>query len=125
MEITKILKNLGIVTVKQIDRKTAKEMIVNNHYSHKMGSNHGVYNFGIFRDDELLGVASYGYMMNPRAKIFESNVEDGMMLELNRMWIDDCLGKNAESFLIATSIKLIKKINPKIVAIQSFADGKG
>lgn len=124
MEITKTLKNLGTVTIKEIDRKTAKEMIVKNHYSHKMGSNHGKYNFGIFRDGELLGCAVYGYMMNPKAKIFTSSIEDGMMVELNRMWIDDRLGKNAESFLIATSIKLLKKINPKIVAVQSFADGR-
>ena len=124
METTKTLKNLGTITVKQIDRKIAREMIVKNHYSHKMGSNHGIYNFGIFRDNKLLGCAVYGYMMNPKAKIFTSSVEGGMMLELNRMWIDDELGKNAESFLIATSIKLIKKINPKIVAIQSFADGR-
>lgn len=124
MEITKHLKNLGTITVRQIDRKTSKDIIIKNHYSHKMGSNHGIYNFGIFRDGELLGCAVFGYMMNPKAKIFESSIEDGMMLELNRMWIDDVLGKNAESFLIATSIKLIKKINPKIVAIQSFADGR-
>lgn len=124
MEITKTLKNLGTITVKQIDRQKAKEMIVKNHYSHKMGSNHGIYNFGIFKDDRLLGVASYGYMMNPKAKIFKSSVEGGFMLELNRMWIDDELGRNAESYLIATSIKLIKKIDPKVVAIQSFADGR-
>lgn len=124
MEITKTLKKLGVITIKQIDRKTAKELIVKNHYSHKMGSNQGVYNFGIFRENKLLGVASYGYMMNPKAKIFESNIENGIMIELNRMWIDDELGKNAESFLISTSIKLLKKINPKIVAVQSFADGR-
>ena len=124
MEITKTLKNLGTVTVKQIDKKTAKEMIIKNHYSHKFGCNHGVYNFGIFRDDELLGVASYGYMMNYHARIFTCDNPNGIMLELNRMWIDDCLGRNAESYLIATTIKLLKKINPDIVAIQSFADGR-
>lgn len=124
LQITKQLKNLGTVTVKQIDKQTAREMIINNHYSHKMGSNHGLYNFGIFRDNKLMGVASYGYMMNPKCKVFESDNPNGMMIELNRMWIDDELGHNAESFLISTSIKLLKKINPDIVAVQSFADGR-
>ena len=124
MEITKQLKNLGTITFRQIDKQTAKEIIINNHYTHKVNTNHGLYNFGIFKDNKLLGVAMYGYMMNPKAKIFKSSIEDGMMIELNRMWIDDVLGKNAESFLIATSIKLLKKINPKIVAVQSFADGR-
>ena len=124
VEITKTLKNLGTITVKQIDRPTAKEMIVKHHYSHKLGSNHGVLNFGIYRDNVLMGCAVYGYMMNPKAKIFTSAVEDGIILELNRLWISDELGRNAESYLIATSIKLIKQINPKVVAIQSFADGR-
>lgn len=124
MEITKELKNLGKITIKQIDRATAKEMIIKNHYSHKMGSNHGVLNFGIYRDGKLLGCAVYGNMMNAKAKIFTSDVDGGHILELNRLWIDDELGKNAESYLIATSIKLIKKIDPTVVAIQSFADGR-
>lgn len=124
MEITKTLKNLGTITIKQIDRATAKEMIVKNHYSHKLGSNHGILNFGIFTDNKLVGCASYGYMMNPKAKIFTSSVPDGKILELNRLWISDELGHNAESYLIATSIKLIKKIDPSVVAIQSFADGR-
>lgn len=123
-EITKTLKDLGTITIKEIDRATAKEMIVKHHYSHKLGSNHGILNYGIFRDGELMGCAVYGYMMNPKAKIFTSSVVGGVMLELNRLWIDDALGRNAESYLIATSIKLIRKTAPNVVAIQSFADGR-
>ena len=124
LEITKTLKNLGTITVKEIDRKTAKDMIIKNHYSHKMGSNHGKYNFGIIKEGNLLGWAVYGYMVNSKANIFTSSVQDGYMIELNRMWLDDELGKNAESYLIATSIKLLHKLDPNIVAVQSFADGR-
>ena len=46
------------------------------------------------------------------------------MCELNRMWIDDTLGHNAESVLIAASIKLLRKLDPDCVAVQSFADGR-
>ena len=46
------------------------------------------------------------------------------MCELNRMWIDDTLGHNAESLLIAASIKLLRKSDPTCVAVQSFADGR-
>lgn len=123
-EITKTLKSLGTITIKKIDRSTAQQMIKKNHYSHKVGSNHGRLNFGIFRDGKLLGCAMYGYMMHPQAKIFTSSLKNGVMMELNRLWVDDELGKNAESYFIATSIKLIKKINPDVVAIQSFADGR-
>jgi hypothetical protein len=40
------------------------------------------------------------------------------------MWIDDELGHNAESILIAASIKLLHRLDPTCVAVQSFADGR-
>lgn len=40
------------------------------------------------------------------------------------MWIDDTLGHNAESGLIAASIKLLRRSDPNIVAVQSFTDGR-
>ena len=124
MEIIKNTKNNGQLTIKQIDKNIAKDMIIKNHYSHKWNTPFGLYNFGVFRDNQLLGVASYGYMMNPKAKIFTSNNPNGWMIELNRMWIDDSLGKNAETVLIGASLKLLRKIDPNIVAVQSFADGR-
>lgn len=45
------------------------------------------------------------------------------MCELNRMWIDDCLGHNAETVLIGASLKLLRQADKNIVAVQSFADG--
>lgn len=63
-------------------------------------------------------------MKNPNAKIFTHPNPKGWMCELNRLWIDDCLGKNAETVLISCSLKLLRKIDPDIVAVQSFADGR-
>ena len=63
-------------------------------------------------------------MKNMNAKLFIHPNPKAWMCELNRLWIDDCLGKNAETVLIAASIKLIRQIDPNVVAIQSFADGR-
>ena len=63
-------------------------------------------------------------MKNPAAKIFTHPNPKAWVCELNRMWIDDTLGKNAESVLIAASLKLLRKADPNIVAVQSFADGR-
>ena len=52
------------------------------------------------------------------------DIEKHEVIELNRLWIDDKLKKNAESILISKSIKLIKKYHPEIRVIQSFADGR-
>jgi len=125
--VIKQTKNLGILEIKEVDKKTAKRLIVENHYSHKWNDGgFGKYNFGIYRqgDDRCLGVAVYGYMKNLNAKIFEHPNPDAWMCELNRMWIDDVLGYNAETILIAASLKLLKKADPNIVAVQSFADGR-
>lgn len=128
MQILKETSTLGRLIIKPVDRVLAKELIIANHYSHKWNEGgFGKYNFGIFRADEpdvCLGVAVYGYMKNPRAKLFTHPNPKAWMCELNRMWIDDTLGHNAESVLIAASIKLLRKLDPDCVAVQSFADGR-
>lgn len=126
-EIVKKTSSLGELVIKQVSKELAKEMIIRNHYSHKWNDGgFGKYNFGIFRkgDERCLGVAVYGYMKNPKAGIFTHPNPKSWMCELNRMWIDDELGKNAETVLIGASIKLLRKLNPDCVAIQSFADGR-
>ncbi|RKR83172.1 hypothetical protein BDD43_3374 [Mucilaginibacter gracilis] len=128
LRIIKKTSSLGDLVIKPVEKKLAKEMIVKNHYSHKWNdSGFGIYNFGIFKLDEpdrCIGVAVYGLMKNPKAKIFEHPRDNAWMCELNRMWIADELGMNAETVLIGASIKLLKRIDSNIVAIQSFADGR-
>ncbi|MBN1113388.1 MAG: hypothetical protein JXA53_10805 [Bacteroidales bacterium] len=127
-QILKKTSKLGSLIIKEVPKQLAKEMIIKNHYSHKWNDGgFGKYNFGVFKEDEpnnCLGVAVYGYMKNSRAKIFKHPNPDGWMCELNRMWIDDILGHNAETLLIGASIKLLRRIDKNIVAIQSFADGR-
>ena len=128
LEIKKETKNLGTLIIKPVDKQTAKELIVKNHYSHKWNDGgFGKFNVGVFREekpDDCLGVAVYGYMKNPNAKIFKHPNPQAWMCELNRMWIDDCLGHNAETVLIGASIRLLRQSDPNLVAVQSFADGR-
>ncbi|MDR0866759.1 MAG: hypothetical protein LBO74_17775 [Candidatus Symbiothrix sp.] len=128
MVIRKETKNLGNILVKFVSKELAKEMTVKNHYSHKWNDgSFGKYNFGIFKEenpDKCLGVAVYGYMKNPKAKLFTHPNPKAWMCELNRMWIDDCLGHNSETLLIAASLKLLRQADKNIVAVQSFADGR-
>lgn len=118
----------GSLLIKPIPKQQAKELIIANHYSHKWNDGgFGKYNYGIFRteqDDVCLGVAVYGYMKTPKAKLFTHPNPNAWMCELNRMWISDALGMNAETILIAASIKLIRRADPSLIAIQSFADGR-
>jgi hypothetical protein len=127
MEINFTSKTMGSLLIKVIDKKEAKKLITNHHYSKKWNSNFGIINIGIFKNNNIncLGVASFGNMMNAKSysKISDEIVQN-QILELNRMWIDDCLGKNAETILISKSFKIIKSLMPNVKIIQSFADGR-
>jgi len=116
---------MGKLIIKEIDYNTAKEITIKNHYSKKWNTAFGKYNFGIFKENRLLGVAVYGNLMNPKSyKNWCDELEQGQVLELNRMWIDDELGHNAETILIGATFKLFKMIYPNIKIIQTFADGR-
>jgi hypothetical protein len=108
--------------IKEIDRKTANDIIVKNHYSKKF-YNATYIHLGVFILGELLGVLQYGYAMNPAScgSVVEGTELD-QYLELNRMWLDDKAARNSESKAISYSMKYIRSKFPKIKWIQSFAD---
>ncbi len=124
-EIIGIQKN--DLVLKKIEKKRCNQIIIDNHYSHKTATDaHTLLYLGIFYKNEIVGAMQYGYAMNPKscANIVEDTKIDEYY-ELNRLWIADGVPiKNVESQIIGMSFKLIKKINPKIKWIQSFADGR-
>lgn len=107
--------------VKEIDYHIAKDMIIKNHYSRKWNSSFGKYNYGIFKDGRLLGVAVYGNLMNPKSAT--NIVDSGKVIELNRLWIDDELGHNTETMMLSATFTLLRN-NTDYEAVQSFADGR-
>lgn len=108
--------------VREVERKTANNIIVNNHYSKKF-YNATYIHLGVYIKGELLGILQYGYAMNPASggSVVEGTQMDNY-LELNRMWLDDKAPRNSESKAISYSIKYIKRKYPKVKWIQSFAD---
>jgi hypothetical protein len=110
------------LTVAEIDYATAKEVIVQNHYSHKWNTAFGTDCFGIYAKGQMLGVAVYGHAMNPKAWKSITSISDNQCIELNRFWIDDQLGKNTETWFLSKTFSLLKQKNFRL--IQSFADGR-
>ena len=111
------------IIVKVIPSKIANEFVKRNHYSGKVVPNSQLH-FGAFLDGRLHGVLSYGPSTD-KSKII-TLVEDtcwNEFIELNRMAFDDYLPRNAESYCIAKTLKLIKKNAPQIKWVISFADG--
>jgi len=96
----------------------AMEIVVERHYLHRVAPvSHA---FGLFLPDfiEPLGVVTYG--VSPSSTLLRGicgDEEKQNVYELNRLWVDDRLQKNAESFLVSKSMKFLDK-----EIIVSFAD---
>ena len=112
----------GNLCVKEMERNMANEIIIANHYSHKI-YNATYIHLGVYSGEELIGVLQYGSAMNPAScSSVVKGTSQEQYLELNRMWLDDKAGRNSESQAVSCSIKYIKHKYPQIKWIQSFAD---
>jgi hypothetical protein len=110
--------------IKEIPKNKSKEIIIKNHYSHKVCNDATTHiHLGCFINGELLGCLQFGYAMNPQSM---GSVVAGTKLneykELNRMWFDDKAKRNTESQAISYSIKYIRSKFKTVKWIQSFAD---
>lgn len=110
------------IVVKVIPSSIANPFIRKHHYSGKNVPNSQLH-FGVFLDDRLHGVMSFGPSMDKTKTVgIVKNTGWNEFLELNRMAFDDYLPRNSESRAISQAIKLIKKNAPHIKWILSFAD---
>jgi adenine modification enzyme len=111
----------GDLQIEVLERDLANDIIRANHYSGKI-YNATYIHLGAFYRDELVGVAQYGYAMNPTS---QESVVPGTgpkeYLELNRLWMDDAMPKNSESAFLSLTMKYIKATTP-VRWVQSFAD---
>jgi adenine modification enzyme len=105
-----------------IDRDAANAIVAANHYAHTFVRNSYVH-LGVEIDGRRAGVLQYGYAMNP-ASADSVVAGTGMReyLELNRMWLDAVAPRNSESRALAFSVRLIRRLHPRVKWIQSFAD---
>jgi hypothetical protein len=111
------------IQVKRIDSRSANIFIRRCHYSGKVVPNSQLH-FGCFIDSKLLGVMSFGPSINKKGtRLLIKNTDWNGFIELNRMAFSDSLPKNSESRCLSIALKLIKKHNPHIKWVVSFADG--
>jgi len=127
------MNNTSRISVREISKKIAKQMIVKNHYSHTWTSCR--YALGIFyetdnehaffdeKEEKLAGVAIYGYPVGARAAASISpRLEPKQALELTRLFIFDEYGKNTESVVLSQTFKWLKKNAPDIQVLISYSD---
>jgi len=108
--------------IKEMPRKKANKIIVENHYSKKF-YNASTIHLGVLFEGSLIGVLQFGYAMNPASMdgvVKGTKIDE--YLELNRMWFGDNTPPNAKTMAISYAVKYIKRKYPKIKWVQSFAD---
>lgn len=104
--------------IKEIDYKKAMDIIIKNHYLHRTAP--CSFSFGLFENitNELKGVIIYGTPSSaPLRKGICGDDEKNNVIELTRLWVDDSVPRNGESFLIGNTIK---RVNKEIIV--SFAE---
>lgn len=101
--------------VRQIDSTTARATVEREHYLHRKPNVR--YAFGLFVDDALKGVVTFG---QPASQHLLKSVSPGCpdaVVELNRLWADDDQPANTESQFVGAALRSL----PALIVV-SFAD---
>ena len=117
-------------TIRLIDKKIAKELIIKNHYSHKWTSCR--YAIGLFDPEQpcddlfnrgkLIGVAVYGFPVGRQTvKSITPNLQNSDVLELTRLWLVDEAPKNSESYFLGKTFKWLRE-NTDVKVLISYSD---
>lgn len=105
--------------VEQISYQEAMEIVVANHYLHRKAPCSMA--FGLFHEAnplECFGVVCYGVSASSTLLKGICGVEQANnVYELTRLWVNDSVPKNGESFLIGRTLRLLDK-----EIVVSFAD---
>ena len=104
--------------VESISYRDAMNIVIEKHYLHrKCPVSHA---FGLIdrSTKEIVGVVTYG--VSPSSTLLKGICgpdEAKNVYELNRLWVDDRVAKNGESYLVANSMKYLDR-----EIVVSFAD---
>lgn len=102
--------------IRQIDYKTAMDVVIREHYLHRKAPCSIA--FGLFIGDEIKGVVCYGTPSSAPLRSGIAGPENARnVIELTRLWICDSVPRNGESFLIG---RTVKKAGKEIIV--SFAE---
>jgi hypothetical protein len=119
-EITMPDLDVSRCAARRINYETAARVARDYHYARRVPSI--VASFGMYVDDVLAGVITYGIPPNRNALSFCGEEYIEAALELNRLFVFDWAGKNSESWLIGQSFSLLEAYYPEYYLLISYAD---
>lgn len=101
--------------VREVFAKEAQAMVVERHYLHR--KTNVSYAFGLFFEGEMVGVCTFGCPPSRHLQMGACPTNPGLVIELNRLWVSDAMGRNTESWFISRALRMLP---PRIVV--SYAD---
>ena len=132
-KVKKILKEYVILEKMKDDfdvepaKRQDVEVFVKRHYLQKFPS--GIKRiYAIHRKQtegrQMVGMIIYGSPFHTTTHFLEPEVKHSEVIELKRLYIDDIGVKNLESFFIGQSLNLLRKDEPSVKVVVTFADDK-
>ena len=101
--------------VRSILKRRAIEVVVAEHYLRRRPPIS--FAFGLFDQDALVGVVTFGVPASRHMVVGACPSNPELVLELNRLWVDDIAPRNTETWFLAKCLSLLP---PRI--ILSYAD---
>lgn len=107
--------------IRPIDCRQARGYIAAFHYSKTMPDS-SRFIYGLFNKDMLCGICVFG--MGAGKNQYTAicpDIKNGEYIELTRLWLEDTLRRNTESYFISRCLKMLPK---EIKMVISFSDEK-
>jgi len=101
-------KKMNSLNVRPITRQAALPIIVDRHYMGRVPPISRA--FGLFKGEKMIGIVTYGVSGSTTLRRGVCGDEQASnVYELTRLWTEDDAPKNAASFLISQSLKMVDK----------------
>lgn len=91
--------------VSTLNQREAAQLVVAKHYLHRRPPIS--FGFGIHLRGELMGAVTYGVPASRHLQKSACPSDPDKVLELNRLWLDDTLPTNSESWFVSRTLRLL------------------
>lgn len=103
------------LSVREMVNREASSLCIKHHYLHRRPPIS--HSFGLYFDGEIRGVCTFGTPPSRHLQMSACPSSPSSVIELNRLWVDDIMGKNTESWFVSRCLRLL----PPFVVV-SYAD---